>query len=202
MALLTAAQARVYIPGITSAEDTNLDAIILRVGAAIARYLGYPAASAGVSPTIESTTYTLYSGAGELGVVVSQDGTALLTAPRPITAITSIHDDPDQGYGASYLVASTDYTYDALDGVVRLLPTATHGAFSSAPYAVKLVVVAGYATVPADIIEAAALTVAHRWRQKKQPGASENAPEADGVGIPPAARALLAPYRIALGWVA
>lgn len=204
MALLTAAEARVYIPGITSAEDTALDVIIARVGAAIARYLGYPAVDAVSQPTIESATYTLKSGARELGVSVSEDGTELHIAPRPITSITSIHDDPNQGYSATYLLASTDYTYDAMDGVIRLLPTGVHGAFSRSPYAVKLVVVAGWAaaTMPKDIVDAAALTVQHRWAQKKAPGAGANAPETAAVEIPPAARALLAPYRIASGWCA
>lgn len=61
MALITAAEARGYIPDMTgTAEDTALDTIIARVGEQFAHLCGFPPASAGGSPTMESAAYTRY----------------------------------------------------------------------------------------------------------------------------------------------
>ena len=208
MAILTAAEVREFIPALTgTTDDTLLNKLIASVGTAIAVYLGYPRVSASSDPTIESATYTLYSGGYGGRVVV--DGDRLIFPVRPISSITSITDDPDQGYGTSYLVASGDYTYNAIDGVVRALPTSTHGAWSPAPYAIKAVVVAGWlaAGLPTDILMAARLTVRH-WYELRSRGPSTQI-SAEGVSvspqdiaIPSQAKALLDPYRLASAWVA
>ena len=208
MAILTAAEVREFVPALTgTTDDTLLNKLIASVGAAIAAYLGYPRVSATVDATIESTTYTLYSGGYGGRVVV--DGDRLIFPVRPITAVTSITDDPDQGYGAGYLVASGDYTFDVVDGVVRALPTGSHGAWSAQPYAIKAVVVAGWATasIPTDVLMAARLTVRH-WYELRSRGPSTQI-SAEGVSvspqdiaIPSQAKALLDGYRLASAWVA
>ena len=208
MAILTAAEAREFIPALTgTTDDALLNKLIASVGAAIAAYLGYPRVSATADATIESTTYTLYSGGYEGRVIVNGD--RLIFPVRPITAVTSIYDDPDQGYAAAYLVASTDYTTDLVDGVVRMLPTNVHGNWSSIPYAVKAVVVAGWATasIPTDVLMAARLTVRH-WYELRSRGPSTSV-SAEGVSVSPSeivipvqARMLLDPFRLASAWVA
>src|SRR5574340_183041 len=48
--------------------------------------------------------------------------TRLYLREYPVTGITSIHDDVDWGYGASSLLASSTYAYDAASGIVQLKP--------------------------------------------------------------------------------
>lgn len=207
MALITAAQARLNIPTLTSTgSDTDLDTVIGRVGVAIARYLGYPALNATTPPTVESTTYTWYSGGYEAPVTVSADGESLFLPAKPVTSVTSVHDDPDQGYGSSYLVASGGYTTNLMDGIIRLLPTGTHGQFSKIPYAVKVIAVCGWTTIPTDLQAAAILCVQHWWTQKRE--GLHSSLSAQGVSlspqqvaIPKEAKELLAPFRISR-WVA
>ena len=104
MALTTAAAVRALSSGqaIPSTEDTLLGTIIGRVGVILASYCGYPPASATASPTMESATYTRYSGMGE-GIRVGEDGLSLHLEPWPVTAVASIYDDPEEVYGADTL---------------------------------------------------------------------------------------------------
>lgn len=119
----------------------------------LAERCGYP----GKSPSMESTAYTLY-----------QDGPGgrdLVLEVWPVVSITSITDDTTGDFtDASYLVSSGDYTrLDDEHGLVRLLTTATHGAWSTTRGAIKAVYTAGYGTTPKKLKRLCALQVRHLY---------------------------------------
>lgn len=200
MALMTAAQLREVIPELTgTAEDTKLDTLIARVGSAFARYCGYPPATATASPTLESATYTFY--------LTGDGGRALRMPLRPVTAITSIEDDLDLDFdGSTYLVASSDYAirWDPARGqVVMLTSTATHGTWSTAPGAIKVVCTAGFATVPGDILEAVRIAARQWWDRRSTRGRTSMSTQqgtsqqlADEDILTDEVKAILAPFRL------
>lgn len=160
MALISASEAKLYIPGLSGTdEDSKLTTLITRVGILIAVYLGYPPASETTSPTLEQTTYTeYYTGPG---------GLVLPLGIRPVTSITSIYEDPERVYGASTLVASTNYELDGRRGEVILKSSATHGSWNRGGYrAIKATFVAGWATAPEDVKEVAIEEVRVRWNRR------------------------------------
>lgn len=183
MALITAAEARTQIPSLTgTGEDTLLDTLIAGCGAAFARRCGYPPASVGASPTMESAAYVLdVDGAG---------GRDLTLPVWPATAITSIYDDTALDFGATTLVASGDYAL-LRGSIVRLTSTATHGAWSRGEGCVRISFTAGYATAPADLKRLVAQGVRH-WFDMRATQGKENVSQnghsvtyADGDFLPP-----------------
>ncbi len=164
MALLTAAEARSQIPELTgTAEDTLIDTLIAAVGVTLAAWCGYPPATAGGSPTLESTSYTEFlDGPG---------GRELRVPVYPLTAIASIYDDPAWTWGAADLVASGDYAIsDGRTGLVLLGETSTHGTWSRSRRSIKIAFTAGFATIPGDIKRAAAIAVRTLWDLRRQQG--------------------------------
>lgn len=194
MALISTTEAKQHLPALEgTGEDSLISTLIDRTGRVFARYCGYPPASVGGNPTMESATYTLY---------LDGSGCDTLRFPVwPVSSITSIYDDPTRGYSSTYLVPSTDYTVDGDEGLVVLATTGTWGAFSSAKRAVKATFVAGYATVPDDLKLAACLYVRHLWDLRHTQGRA-SVVEGNATGsmreetIPAAVRELLAPYRL------
>jgi hypothetical protein len=61
MALATAAQVRALAPGLSTADDTTIDALLARIDAAFARFCGHPTPDSG-APTREAATYTTFPG--------------------------------------------------------------------------------------------------------------------------------------------
>ena len=206
MALISAAEARVYLPGLSgTGADTQLATLITRADQAMAAWCGFEAATAGGAPTLEDVTFTeFYPGPG---------GRLLQLRHWPIVSITSIEDDPTEAFdGSTYLVASTDYdgplTVQRKNrGQVWLETTATHGAWSntkeSGTEPVKAVYVAGWATVPEVLKQAAVLQVVHWWHQRAfvgresvtVQGAGTVQPGPDG-GLLPEVKQLLRPFRV------
>ncbi len=196
MAYLTAAVVRAtWLQGLVgTSEDTLIGTIIGRAEAAVARLLGYP----GAAPTIESASYTRYS--GDSGVFVV--GRKLRLEPWPVTAVTSIYDDPDENWTSLYLVDPADYAVQSWG--VMLKPGSAHGAWSEGAMsgqAVKATFTAGFATVPADIITATGMLVKHWWHLRTNQGfssvpAGEASASLREETIPAAVRQLLAPYRL------
>mgnify|MGYP001562733235 CR=1 FL=1 len=179
MALATAAQAKLYIPELTSAgtaEDANLDTVIARVGGIFARWCGYPPASLGVVPTMESASRTLYlDGPG---------GRDLRLPTWPLTAITSIYDSPDRDYGSEDLVAAGDYTLvDGDHGLVVLDVDAAHGAWTTGRMAIKATVTAGFSTVPVDLVHLACLATKAAWDLRRNQGKSSLSQQGVSVGL-------------------
>jgi hypothetical protein len=155
MALITASEARVYIPTLSDGEDTKLGTLIAIADNVLAGLCGIPPYS-GQTRTLEDQTYTLYlDGPG---------GRELYLPVRPIVSITSIYDDPLLAYGASTAVDSGDWTAYNAEGLLILDADATHGAWSTSPRALKVTAVLGYATIPDAIKHACGLLVAHWWR--------------------------------------
>jgi len=197
MALLTAAEARFYIRGLAgTAEDTALDALISRVGAAFARWCGYPAPDSTSDPTLETAAYTRYYDGPD-----PADSRVLRLGIWPVQSVASIYDDPTWDYGASHLVDSADYDLDAEGGLVLLKPDSSHGRWSRGYRAIKATFTAGYSTVPSDLKHACGLQVAHIWKGRDSIGV-KSVSEA-GVSISPLSmrllpevRQLLAPYRL------
>jgi hypothetical protein len=202
MALITAAEARAYIPGLTgSGEDTALDTLIAQAGEMMARWCGYPAVSSGTAPTMEDQTYTLYGGDSGAGVRVS--GARLILPVSPVLSITSIYDSVQWTYGASDLVASGDYVLNGDLGEVYLLPTASH-AWTCEDRGLRVVCVAGYSTIP-DALKALCGRLVHHLWMRQQAG---EVVSASGGGaalafpfdpVPPEIARGLLPFRLMRG---
>lgn len=201
MGLITVEEARDYLPAVTgSGSDAAIGRVIDRASSALAAHLGYPQRTAALGPTLESYSYTLYSGGG---VLVAADGLSLRLAARPITSITSIYDDPSAlAYGASTLISSGDYSYDGVEGLIYLLPTRSHAAFSQSYRAVRVIATCGWTTIPDPLREACIRTVQAWWVDRRASAHQDaSTPRVDGWDLPEAARRLAGPYRFATGWV-
>ena len=196
MALISTTEAKQMIPALSgSTEDTLLGVLISAAGQAMAAWCGYPTASSGAAPTMESTTYARY-----------QDGPGgrLLTLDVwPVTSVTSIYDSEDRRYGADDLVASGDYTLVEGDiGLVELDWDATHGAWSTAPRAIKATYVAGWATVPESLKQAARIAVRALYDKRQTISFTSQSMSGVSVGLvtpahlPDETKQLLAPYRL------
>lgn len=197
--MITAAEARVYIPALTStAQDTELNTLISRADGVLAAWCGFPPASAGAAPTLEDTTYTLYlDGPG---------GNTLQVPIWPIVSVTTIHDDPLLAYGSEDLVASGDYTLYGDVGLIVLDHDAVHGWWSTSKRAIKLVAVCGYVTIPEPMKQAAAMLVGHWYRLKTGLGQTSisqggvNATRVEAT-LPDVVKELISPYRCWSGLV-
>lgn len=188
MALITAAQARLYVQISGTGEDTDLDTLIARVGAQIAAYLGYPPASVGATPTLESTSRTLY--------LTGRGGRDLSLGLYPVTAITSVQDDPTLTFdGSTYLISSGDYSIH--EGAVLRLDYDSGLAWSTTPGGIKVVCTAGYTSIPSTIQEVCAEEVALRWRRRKQLGVTSSS-TGGGSSAPSKPEALAESSRLAL----
>lgn len=186
--------------GASTSEDSNLTVLIARADAVLASWCGFPAASASVDPTLEATTYTHY-----LTGPSATDPTALLLPVRPVTSVTSIHDDDDRdySYGASDLVDSGDYTLDGVEGRVYLHADSTHGAWGTGPRRIKAIYVAGYDTgADARITQGITALVAHWWSTRNMSGQSavtltDTTITAAEFEIPAHVRQIMWPIRLA-----
>ncbi len=197
MALITAAEARDYLPSLSgTGEDTTLDRFIARAGAMMAAWCGYPPASAGATPTLEDVTHIHYlDGPG---------GRDLLLRVTPVVSITSLYDDPDRVWAAATLVAAADYTLlDGERGQVLLTSTATHGVWNEGRGFIKATYVAGFATIPDDLKGICAELVKHLWSRRTLQGktsvtasGAQVSKEADNHGIPAHIRAELGRFRL------
>lgn len=170
MALCTAAEVRAYDSSLTSAEDSRLGDVIAAVGAVFARHCNYPPATVGANPTMESTAYTLYTDRGASPVLRLSTFVILLPV-APVTTLTSVHDDSDRDYGAGDLVDSGDYDLDGDTGLISLRPTRSHGGWSTAFAAIKVVCTAGFSTIPDDLKHAAIVQTIAWYRGIQRTGA-------------------------------
>ena len=170
--LVSAAEARLAIPELSgTAEDTNLETLITRVGEAFARHCGYP----GTSPTMESTSYTRdLDGPG---------GRDLVLDVWPVTAISSVYDDVTLDFTDSqYLVSSSDYVI--VNGrTLRLKSTSTHGAWSKGQGQIRVAFTAGYATVPGALKQLAIMAVKHWFDLRRTQGKSNTSQGGVSVGF-------------------
>lgn len=193
MALITAAQARLYVQISGTGEDTDLETLIGRVGKVIAGYLGYPPPSVGASPTLESTTHTLY--------LTGDGGRDLPLGLYPVTAITSVQDDPTRQHdGSSYLISSSNYAIQ--EGRALRLTHSSGLTWSSTRGGIKVVCTAGYTSIPEVIQEVCCEEVALRWRRRKQLGVTSSSSGGGSTSpakpetLSAASKLALSPYRL------
>lgn len=191
MALITAAQARAYLPDLTgTGEDSALDVVIARAGEILARWCGVPPATAGATPTLESASYTRYydpsravhAGALRLGIY-------------PVTAVASVYDDPDESYGSSTEVTTDDYRLVGDIGTIRLKPTGSHAWSTTGARAIKVAFTAGYSSTPPQLAHACALLVRDLWAGRHTPQPVGRA-DTMRVGLTAEVAATAGPYRL------
>lgn len=199
MALCTAAQVRAYANAGAAGDDTLIGDIIGRVDAAFARWCGYPLTDAG-GYTMESATYTRYVDARQM-----QDPerpAVLYVDVSPVSAVTTVHIDPERDYGSDTLQASSTYDLDTELGAVILRDDATDG-WSTAVRANKLVITAGWATVPEDLEDAAIIQATHEFRNRATAGnrtssTGQNSRTADRLGLLDEVKERLQRYRLVI----
>ena len=199
MAIMTAAEARLYIRGITgTGEDSNIESLIARADALIAGYIGLPSPTVGGNPTLEDSTHTIY---------LDGPGTQNLRLPfLPVVSITSIHDSDERDYGTLDLVAASDYDLYGDEGLVRLKDDSAHGTFSDIKRAIKVVAVIGWTSIPEDIKHAAGLQVAYWFKNRDHIGYTSvnqggGTIQIQQMGLLPEVRQMLRPYRQPSTWV-
>ncbi len=196
MALITAAQVREHYPQIVgTGEDTLLDTMITRADGLIAAYCGYPAYDGGTVRTLEDQTYTLYLDGPRF-----TEPQCLDLGIRPVVSVTSAHVDSAWDYGSDAQVATADMVLDARAGLLWLRSDAS-SSWEDSPRANKVVIVAGFASTPPDLVAAAAMLVRHLLALRHQQGVGtfsaggQSATRSDADELVPAAvREALAPY--------
>ncbi len=196
MPVLTAAAVRAAVlPDLTgTAEDTLIESLIDVADGMIAAHIGCALNDAGAY-TLASGTYTLR----HPDLSVGMDGRMVWLDAANITAITSIHSDALEVFGADTLVDSDDYTLIARSNAVRLKPSAT--ALETDDGAVKVVATAGWATLPDALAHAVAMLVRHLYDLRRHQGRSSVSEAGTSVSVrpetvPDAVRQILAPYRV------
>lgn len=203
MALPTAAAVRalVFPELVGAAEDTKLETEIAAADAVAAGHCLFPPASAGASPTLETSSYELYRDGPS-----PRDLRRLDLRLHPVASITTIHvdDGDDWSYDASELVSSADYVLDGLAGHVHLKPTAT-AAWSSGKRRIKVVCSAGYDVGATAALTQAIALIVKWWRTgARKAGPTMSSGSASGgasstqalplQALPEQVQALLAPY--------
>jgi len=159
-ALVSLDELKEHIGAGGTAKDTVLEGIIDRVTDEIEQYLGRQIVTRG-----SLTEYHTFD-----------DPTCeLRSLERPITAVTTIHEDTSspRTYGASsLLVSGTDYEAIKPSGIIRRINgTGSLRSWAGGYRAIKLVYTAGYATtaaVPARIKAQALRYAALVWDEQKR----------------------------------
>ena len=205
MSLITASEARTYLPQ-TAGDDTLLGTLITEAEGMIARFCRYPRPSATTSPTMASTSYTLYA---------DGCGRAFVRLPvAPITAVSAVYDDPDRAYGASTLLGSSDYSIvgERADTIELSASAGIFSGSSASPArrAVKVTCTAGFATADAELKACIGWMVKHLFEERRR-GSKPQQMSPNGIhgeeeraaspGIPAALRKRLTPYVLTAGLV-
>jgi len=201
VALVTAAQVRTWLPAITGTnEDTTLGTLATAAGADLAAAMFYPREDGGTH-TLATATYTVY-----LEGPRDRYPRELLLPMRPVVSITSVHQSVTDTYGASELVASTDYIEELARGVLVAKQSNSFGGWSSDYRGQKVIMAAGWGTSgngPEWLQQAVAYQVQHTMKQRAHQGVTQRsqggASKTDqGLtrGIDSRAWALVAPHAL------
>ena len=169
MPLVSAATLREYLPeiGDNTSADTELNSLIARVEAAVARYLGFPPpASSSSFTTLDQSTYTLY-----LDGATYFDRNVLQLPIKPVVSITSIFSDIERRYEAGSALTLSNIDIDLVNGRLIIKPY-TSTAFDRGYRAIKITFVAGYDTAapPADLVHAICVLSSQLHRAKQTQG--------------------------------
>mgnify|MGYP003674181272 FL=1 len=201
MSLVSVATLREYLPeiGSSTAADTELTALILRVETFIARWLGYPPpSSSSDTPTLNSSTYVLY-----LDGPLKDDRLVLQLPVKPISALNSIHSDTERRYESSSLLTLSNIDIDAVNGRLIIKPW-TSTAFDSGYRSLKVNVTAGYdGTPPTDLVHAICVWCSQLHRQKQNQGKEQISQQGSSVrlsmkSMPSEVKEILYKFRVPL----
>ena len=171
MAIVDNTLLKEYLPEIQGTGiDAELTALISRVETAIARYLSFPEvtqSSTVLGPTLDSHAYTFH-----LDGPLHMNPMVLQLPIKPVTAITSIHSDPDRQYTSDTLIDSSTYSFDKFTAQVILDPISATDTFDRSFRAIKAVVTAGYtsSTAPDDLKHAICVWASQIQRNKSAQG--------------------------------
>lgn len=181
MALVSVATCKEYLPEVTgSGADSDLTNLINRAESEIARYLGFPLYDSGASPTLDDQTYTIY-----LDGPMYTDQSVLQLPFKPIVSITSIHSDPNLEYTSQHEIVGSSFDLDKQNARVILKPKETTQGFDRSYRAIKVVMVAGYASAPADLEHAICVFVSHLHRAKSGQGRQSSGQRGSNVVYSP-----------------
>ena len=166
--LATAAAVKAYMNISGSGDDALIASLIGYVSEAIEKYCRREFAS---------KTHTEYHDGGGFS--------KLLLNHRPIISVTSVHDDLDRAFAAASLIDSDDYISRDQEGIIEWLHSSstfpsTAAYFADGQLNVKVVYVAGYATIPSDLALACMMLVSKLFTRGKQ-HADGIKSEGDGV---------------------
>lgn len=198
MPMVTVSTLKQYLPEITGdTANTDLEALLDRVEAATARYMGWGKPDTLASPRMLSTTYTFY-----LDGPTNTNPQVLQLPMRPVQSITSIHSDIDRQYGSATLIDSATYTLDQYKGQVILNPITATDIFERGYRAIKVVCQAGYANsyLPADLEHGICVWASQLHRNKATQGKESITQRAATISISPKnmpdeVKEILAPFR-------
>ena len=206
-------------------DDTAITVYLTAIDQAIAIFCGFGEYAGAAVPTVEDKAYTLYltgsvargsTGPWATNVPVydwnhtgrvqqAVAGSSQLLLPIwPVVEITSIHEDEDWAWGSDTEVDSGDYLLFEDEWVLEKLPTKT--GWSTANRAIKVVLTAGWETIPGPMQQAAGLQLQHLWNNRELVGRTAQAVDGASVGVRPftllpGVRALLNPYQLNRGQV-
>jgi uncharacterized phiE125 gp8 family phage protein len=192
-ALTTLASVQAHLGLSAGVDESLLETLINQASDIVEKHIGR---------AIKSATYTqYYDGDG------SED---LILRNWPLISVTTLHVDTARSFpDGSLLTADTDYVVYKEDGRISLLTEPLrnqYGAnvFPSSRKCIKVVYVAGYATVPNDLIWAANEMVAYLYDNRSAASAvasqsiggfSESYNDAAGTDIPAHVRKVVDRYR-------
>lgn len=155
MALMTAAEYKAFYKALTgTAEDATIDIMIGCAGGLMAASCGFPLPDSG-GHTLEDTIYTL-----RIDGPSAADSRVLDLGVKPVLSVTTAHSDSDWDFGANTLVPAGDLELDINRGRLWLRSNASR-SWSTSPRSNKVVVVAGFATVPPALVAMCAASVRH-----------------------------------------
>ena len=152
MALCTLENVRTYLDIPVDKKDPEKDALyqsyIDRISVRMNNYC---------DRIFESTTYTEYYDGGGMSY--------LYTNQYPIISVTSINDDSGWSWTSSTVISGVNYRV-ANNSRSILLKNMRFGNYTEN---VKIVYIAGYATIPGDLIDACATEVVAAFKKRKDP---------------------------------
>ncbi len=198
MPMVTVTTLKQYLPEVSgNTANTDLEALLDRVEAAVARYMGWRKPDNLSSPRMLSSTHTLY-----LDGPTYQDPQVLQLPIRPVQSVSSIHSDVDRQYNSDTLIDNTTYSLDKQLGQVILDPITATDTFERGYRAIKVICEAGFAnnTLPSDLEHGICVWASQLHRNKATQGKDSISQRGATVSItakqmPQEVKEILAPFR-------